>query len=338
MAAEYPGASWVACPGFGFPTGTHGQNHPRWIILHGTASGDGTAEQQARFFAGTSAHGVHFVIGKDGTVIQLVALADAAYGNGIIQAPHDSWWTPAVNPNLQTISIEHCKMAADNSDLLTPAQQDASFRLVKWLCDRLNIPARKADASGGITGHFSIEGVDRKNCPGPYPWDELFNFLGGSMVPTGPFISLTFGKEIPANVGWKALATQFGLTQSDLLAIPGNIWLSTYDGNPASVAGKQVSVPGYPEPAPPLPPPPPSPAAPKSYPITPEMEKRLANEGMYHAPTPEQAARYQQIRDGFTSLKRLVVTLTPPSREQSVALTHLQEGNMIANAAIALNE
>ncbi len=183
MTAEYPAASWYPTPGFGVPTGTHGQNKPRWIILHGTASGDGTAMQQARYFASTKQHGVHFVIGKDGTVIQMIALADAAYGNGIIQSPHDSWWTG--NPNLCTISIEHCKTKPDNSDVLTPAQQDASFKLVAWLCKTLHIPARQADAQGGITGHFSIEGIDRKNCPGAYPWAALWKYLEGAMKPDG---------------------------------------------------------------------------------------------------------------------------------------------------------
>jgi N-acetyl-anhydromuramyl-L-alanine amidase AmpD len=185
--AEYPEATWYPIPGFGFPQGSHGQNKPRWIILHGTASGDGTAMQQARYFASTTSHGVHFVIGKDGQIVQMIALADAAYGNGIIQSPHDAWWTSAKNPNLETISIEHCKTKPDNSDVLTPAQQDASFKLVAWLCQKLSIPARQADGFGGITGHYSIEGIDRKNCPGNYPWEALWSYLkeGAMAIPDG---------------------------------------------------------------------------------------------------------------------------------------------------------
>ncbi len=74
------------------------------------------------------------------------------------------------------------------------------------------------------------------------------------------------------------------------------------------------------------------------YPITPEMIQRLKNEGTYHAPKGDQQERYELLREAFTTLKHLIVTNTPPSREQSLALTHLQEGNMAANAAIALNE
>ncbi len=253
MTAEYPDATFVPCPGFGFPNGSHGRlgHVVRWIILHGTASGDGTAEEQARFFSGTAQHGVHFVIGKDGKVMQLVALADAAYGNGILQQPHDSWWTASVNPNLVTVSIEHCKVKSDNSDVLTPEQQASSFKLVKWLCERFNIPGRKADASGGITGHFSIEGIDRKHCPGPYPWDALFAFLGGApvpqdggaMVPQGPFVFPTVGKEIPSGTTFRQIIKGFGLTDADFTTI--NAWAKDYNLELPIKDGTEVKLPGY---------------------------------------------------------------------------------------------
>jgi len=38
---------------------------------------------------------------------------------------------------------------------------------------------RLADASGGITGHFSTDPVNRSRCPGAYPWDQLWAFLKG---------------------------------------------------------------------------------------------------------------------------------------------------------------
>ena len=194
MTAEYPGATWAPIPGFGFPMGAHGGNTPLFIILHGTASGDGTAQQQVAFFQGNNQHGVHFVIGKDGAVFQMVQLADAAYGNCCVDpAPaHAPFWDTILQrfPNLNccTISIEHCKIAADNSDPLTPAQQDASFKLVAWLCKTLNIPARPADVSGGITGHFSLNGINRVNCPGTYPWQALWSYLTGGKGNNGMLI------------------------------------------------------------------------------------------------------------------------------------------------------
>jgi hypothetical protein len=119
----------------------------------------------------------HFVVTQDGKVYQLVDENCAAWANGIITDGHDSWWSNDVNPNLETISIEHEKPDTTNTVPLTAAQTLASFQLISWLCSRWKIPARKADATGGITGHFSIDPVDRSHCPGTYPWNDLFSYL-----------------------------------------------------------------------------------------------------------------------------------------------------------------
>ncbi len=155
---------------------------PRYIILHGTAGGD-NAENIATYFASTQGGGnpvsSHYVIGRDGTIVQCVSEEDGAWANGALTAGHDYWWDPAINPNDITISIEHCKPSIDNSDNLTPEQQDASFLLVRHICQRWNILMGPAGAGGGITGHFSLDPVNRSNCPGPYPWNELWTFLKG---------------------------------------------------------------------------------------------------------------------------------------------------------------
>lgn len=71
------------------------------------------------------------------------------------------------------------------------------------------------------------------------------------------------------------------------------------------------------------------------YPIN---EERLEKDFSYHAPKDGQPARYVAIRDKAKELARLIMESTPPSREQSMALTHLDEVVMTANAAIARNE
>ncbi len=169
---------------------------PKWLILHGTAGG-ATAEAIASWFQDPDAQAAaNYVIGRDGTVAQCVRESDAPWANGIISGPagisgdgvhHDSWWDSGINPNLLTISIEHCKPSSDNSDSLTEPQRASSFALIKHICERHNIPMRQADASGGITGHFSMDPVNRSRCPGPYPWDDLWAYLkGGAMgVPNG---------------------------------------------------------------------------------------------------------------------------------------------------------
>jgi hypothetical protein len=58
----------------------------------------------------------------------------------------------------------------------------------------------------------------------------------------------------------------------------------------------------------------------------------------YHSPVGDQPQRYEAIRASARELATKIQALTPISREQSVALTNLQQAVMWANAAIAINE
>lgn len=158
---------------------------PAYIIIHGTAGGNNGSSATYLCQPSTQAS-AHYVITQSGRIYQLVDEEASAWGNGIISGPagtggdgvhHDSWWTLDTNPNLVTISIEHEKPDDQNATPLTQAQMLASFALVARICQRWNIPMRKADASGGITGHFSIDPVSRSHCPGDYPWNGLFSYL-----------------------------------------------------------------------------------------------------------------------------------------------------------------
>lgn len=190
---------------------------PRYVILHGTAGGS-SAQNIASYFAQTqgTANEVSstYIDGQDGAIVQCIDENNGAYGNGILTAGHEAFWDnykdsngQTINPNLITISIEHVKSATDNSNALTPAQQASSFKLINDICDRWNIPKHAADGSGGITGHYSIDPVSRANCPGPYPWDQLWTYLqGGQSTDVAielntPGVSDFFG---PANNGqWR---------------------------------------------------------------------------------------------------------------------------------------
>ncbi len=57
-----------------------------------------------------------------------------------------------------------------------------------------------------------------------------------------------------------------------------------------------------------------------------------------HVLSPAQASKYLLLRENAKSLAQLVLDLTPRSREQSLALTKIEEAMMWANAAIARNE
>lgn len=195
---------------------------PRYLILHGTAGGS-SAEAIAAWFANPeSGVSAHYVIDQAGDVICCVQEGDTAWANGVITGEpatlpfrtagdgvhRDAWWSDAVNPNYLTISIEHVKPHDDNSDQITAAQQAASFALIKVLCDQWGIPKRFADSAGGITGHFSIDPLNRSHCPGPYPWSDLWNFLAGGddmLSINDPFAAKYFTQQSPTS--WHCTAT-----------------------------------------------------------------------------------------------------------------------------------
>ena len=64
----------------------------------------------------------------------------------------------------------------------------------------------------------------------------------------------------------------------------------------------------------------------------------LAIRFTYHPPTGTQPDRYREIRDTAARFADLIVTSTPTSREQALALTSLEQAVMWANAAIARRE
>jgi N-acetyl-anhydromuramyl-L-alanine amidase AmpD len=183
---QEPGALWI--PNNNYFPARNGYT-PRYVILHGTA-GFTSAEAVANFFKSTEEGNdpvsTHYIIDLSGSVVQCIEEKEGAFGNGYISGTpgisgdgihHDPWWSCSLNPNYITISIEHVKLARDNSNELTDLQKQASFELVRRICERHDIPKRRADREGGITGHFSMDPVQRSFCPGPYPWDELFAFL-----------------------------------------------------------------------------------------------------------------------------------------------------------------
>lgn len=68
-----------------------------------------------------------------------------------------------------------------------------------------------------------------------------------------------------------------------------------------------------------------------------DYQAQIENNFKYHAPTPEQIPMYEEVRDRAKELALFYVSQCPDSRELSLALTHLEEAVMWANAAIARN-
>lgn len=69
-----------------------------------------------------------------------------------------------------------------------------------------------------------------------------------------------------------------------------------------------------------------------------DIINRINNDFTYHAPFGDQVDRYAALREAGRHLAIKIVETTPVSREQSLALTNLEQAIMFANAGIARNE
>lgn len=68
-----------------------------------------------------------------------------------------------------------------------------------------------------------------------------------------------------------------------------------------------------------------------------DQHKKIEEIFTYHKPQGNQQAMYQEIREHARAFAHAIVELTPFSREQSLAITNLQQAVMFANAAIAIH-
>lgn len=68
------------------------------------------------------------------------------------------------------------------------------------------------------------------------------------------------------------------------------------------------------------------------------LKARIENSFTYHAPKNDQPERYVALRDKAKDLANDIIEMVPISREQSLAITCLEEAIMWANKGIACNE
>ncbi len=184
MVVDYPGAIGM----FVDRSRVFIDANPRFaIVIHKTANGGpGSAEQVAQDFqTREDKASTHYIVGQDGHVVQCVLEMDGAGGNCCVEKGYDTFWRPFVsidggmdvNLNWITLSIEHFDPSNDNSTPLTPIQQEASFKLIKYLCDKYKI------APDHIKSHASIDPLSRARCPGNYPWEALMQYLAPNPGP-----------------------------------------------------------------------------------------------------------------------------------------------------------
>lgn len=74
------------------------------------------------------------------------------------------------------------------------------------------------------------------------------------------------------------------------------------------------------------------------YPVPSKVALQIENNFKYHSPQAGQPERYVLIRNAARDLATLIAENTPPSREQALAITNLEQVTFWANAAIARGE
>ncbi len=147
-----PIAEWV-------PSSNYDARRPMLIVVHATE--EGSAEQALNTLRTANSGGpvsAHYLVGRDGTIYQLVADADRAW-----QAGAGAWGT-ITELNSASIGIE---LDNDGETPFEPAMIDSLIRLLDDLCTRLDIP-REA-----IIAHADMAPA-RKRDPGfRFPWKQL---------------------------------------------------------------------------------------------------------------------------------------------------------------------
>lgn len=72
-----------------------------------------------------------------------------------------------------------------------------------------------------------------------------------------------------------------------------------------------------------------------NIPLTPDGDADLEKRFNYHVPTPRKVGVHEIMRQECKALAYKIKALVPAGREQSLALTHLEDVMMWSNAAIA---
>ena len=121
----------------------------------------------------------HYLVARTGQVYKLVHELDTAWGCGVVKDPTWPLYI-GINPNYICLNIEHegfpAQAEADGD--LTPAQYQASLWLHRSLIGAYGIPVDTLH----IIPHSCINS-DHADCPGPFPWAQLFADLTPQTTP-----------------------------------------------------------------------------------------------------------------------------------------------------------
>jgi N-acetylmuramoyl-L-alanine amidase len=153
-----PAVTWVRGDG-SFTKASRGKKQIRTIVIHATDGG--SLLGNVWWLSGGHSHAsAHYVVARDGSIVQLVHLSDIAWHAG-------NW-----RVNVHSVGIEHVGDTYDPSGFTT-AEYASSARLVAWLVRRYGIPVDRKH----IIGHSQVPdpsdstllgGSDHHTDPGPH--------------------------------------------------------------------------------------------------------------------------------------------------------------------------
>lgn len=143
--------SWVGSVNFGI-------RKPNFVVLHHTAQNSTQQTINTFLVKGKSEVSAHYVVGRDGAVVQMV--------NDYLRANHAGTgkWGNNSDLNSSSIGIELDNNGVDEP--FTDAQVSSLLALLEVLKKRYNIPA------ANFIGHADIA-PGRKNDPRNFPWKVL---------------------------------------------------------------------------------------------------------------------------------------------------------------------
>lgn len=175
--ADYGGVA-LACQAEFY---TEGRASVDYIVIH-------TIQGSLQSGVNTIAHGArevsaHYLVGRDGTVVQMVREADTAWHAGTCppeRDPDECEWPQSRVLNRNSIGIEHAGHTT-HPDYPTEAMYRASAALVRHLAEAHGIPLDRDH----IVGHEEIKPT--KPDPGPHwDWERYMRLVRGEPEPRSP--------------------------------------------------------------------------------------------------------------------------------------------------------
>lgn len=173
----------------------------RWIVIHAT---EGPFWGSVWWLKNRHSHAsANYIVGRDGSIVQIVHLSDIA------------WHTGNAFYNLHSVGIEHEGITDDPAGF-TIAEYRASARLAAWLCRRSLIPIDRAH----IIGHSEVPdpadpgtfgGSDHHTDPGRYwNWKLYLRLVRRYAYPAPPIAirstTLYTGQTVTGRLPWGAVA------------------------------------------------------------------------------------------------------------------------------------